>query len=137
MAQQLTTKRVYAPLKARKTDEFRDIPIPRYLAAKVAGHVPQPDGYPFAAVDRRQYNRWFNDARDRAGIPDRFTPHSLRHVFASVALSHGVSISDIGAWLGHRSIQLTFGTYGHLAPSAWDKTRNALDEEYESRVDES
>jgi integrase len=61
-----------------------------------------------------------------------FTPHGLRHVFASVSLQAGVPITDVSKWLGHRDINVTFGTHGPLVPSAWDKAREALDTEYQA-----
>jgi integrase len=37
----------------------------------------------------------FTAARKVAGLPASFTPHSLRHVFASVALANGVPLTDV------------------------------------------
>jgi integrase len=46
--------------------------------------------------------------------------HSLRHFFASWAIEHGFSAKRLQALLGQSSIQMTFGTYGHLFPSLED-----------------
>jgi hypothetical protein len=45
------------------------------------------------------YERFMN-AAEKAGIPAGFTPHSLRHAFASAMLSKGVPITDVAHWLG-------------------------------------
>lgn len=47
-----------------------------------------------------------------AGLPRHFTPHSLRHSFASILLAAGVSPVYVQEQLGHKSIELTVGTYG-------------------------
>jgi integrase len=70
-----------------------------------------------------------NAARN-AGIPAGFTPHSLRHAFASAMLSKGVPITDVAHWLGHRDVRVTFRIYGHLVPSAAARAITVLDEEY-------
>ncbi|MFI5017732.1 MAG: tyrosine-type recombinase/integrase, partial [Dongiales bacterium] len=56
-----------------------------------------------------------------------FTPHSLRHAFVSALLSHGVPITDVATWLGHRNINVTYATYGHLVPDSEDYLRGLLD----------
>jgi integrase len=114
------------PLKHRKDGDYRDIPVPSYVGELAKGHEA------FAPVNRRMYTLWFSRAKAEAGIAKGFTPHSLRHVFASVALANGISITDVSRWLGHASIQTTFSIYGHLVPSSWDAAREALDKEYGS-----
>jgi integrase len=128
------------PLKHRKPGEYRQIPCPGYVQDAVADHVARygtRDGYLFAGtrvpyVMHRSYHKAFSLAAAGAGIPAGFTPHSLRHVFASSLLAQGVPITDVAEWLGHRSIQVTYGVYGHLVPSAWDSARSALDAEYDA-----
>jgi integrase len=67
----------------------------------------------------------------RAGIPVGFTPHSLRHVYASEMLVEGgVDITEVARFLGHRDINETYRTYGHLLPNANDKAMAALDAEF-------
>jgi integrase len=117
-----------APMKHRDKDDFRDIPAPGY----VLDQLPDTPGPLFPPVTRRQFGSWFNKARDTAGLPANFTPHTLRHVFASVALAGGIPITDVSKWLGHRSIQITYAIYGHLVPASWDRARNVLDEEWKA-----
>lgn len=116
-----------APLKHRKEGDYRDIPVPEYVLAKM------PDGWTgFPPVNRRTFQKRFNSARDQAGLPVDFTPHTLRHIFASVCLAGTIPITDVSAWLGHRNIQTTYRIYGHLVPASWDRARNVLDEEWKA-----
>ena len=119
------------PLKHRKAGEYRDIPVPAYLWEMVKN---LPDGY-FFKVDGKfptysSYRHSFNLNASKAGIPASFTPHSLRHAFVSALLSHGVPITDVAAWLGHRNINVTYAIYGHLVPSSLGRAQEALNAEY-------
>jgi integrase len=119
------------PLKHRKTGEYRDIPVPVYLWAMVKD---LPDGYLFMAdglLPRYSaYRHAFNTHARKAGIPAGFTPHSLRHAFVSALLSRGVPITDVAKWLGHRNINVTYATYGHLVPSSLGRALDVLNAEY-------
>ena len=53
-----------------------------------------------------------------AGLPD-LTLHELRHTFASIMLHEWhVPPAVVQEMLGHESITLTMGLYGHLFPGA-------------------
>jgi integrase len=117
----------HLPLKHRGRDDYRDIPIPQFV---LDARPRNFQGFP--PCSHRAYSAWFNRARDRAGIGKHFTPHSLRHQFASACLAGGIPITDVSKWLGHRNIQTTFGIYGHLVPASWDRVRGVLDEEWSS-----
>ena len=52
-------------------------------------------------------------ARTDAGVPDRATPHSLRHSFATHLIEEGVSIRQVQRFLGHTNINTTM-IYTHL-----------------------
>jgi integrase len=124
------------PLKHRKPGEYREVPVPGYVREAIAGHLDEYGaGYLFIGhrapyVLHRSYLRAFTKAASDAGIPAGFTPHSLRHVFASSLLSAGVPITDVSKWLGHRDINVTHQIYSHLMPSAWGRAAEALDAEY-------
>jgi integrase len=127
----------FKPLKFRLEGEFRDIPLPEYVAEAIdkhiAGHGTTPDGYLFQGrvhklVIRRSYQEDFGRAAARSGLPPEFTPHSLRHCYASTALAQGIPITEVARWLGHRSIETTHQIYGHLIPTSWDRARAALDD---------
>ncbi len=46
-------------------------------------------------------------AAGKARLPSEFIPQSLRHFYASTALAHGIPITEVPRWLGHKSIQVT------------------------------
>jgi integrase len=52
----------------------------------------------------------------KASLPSHFTPHCLRHTYASLMLQQGESIVYVQRQLGHASIQLTVDTYGKWLP---------------------
>lgn len=70
-------------------------------------------------------------AAKEAGIPEGFTPHSLRHAYASAMLERGVNITELATFLGHKDINVTHQIYGHLLPSAAKRAVAALDAEYQ------
>ncbi|MFE9295162.1 tyrosine-type recombinase/integrase [Streptomyces niveus] len=77
------------------------------------------------------YGYHWRKACAAAGVvtPDmkpKYTPHSLRHFFASTALANGVPIHEVSRWLGHRNIKTTVDTYGHLVPEAWDRCPDVM-----------
>jgi integrase len=45
-----------------------------------------------------------------------FGPHTLRHVYASLQISQGVSPKRLQKLMGHATLKLTLDTYGHLWP---------------------
>jgi integrase len=122
-----------APLKHRVEGEFRDVPVPGYVWAIVKD---LPDGYLFRDGDGGRfpsYNTYlkaFTREAEAAQIPEGFTPHSLRHAFVSALLARNVPITDVAQWLGHRDINETYRTYGHLVPSAAARAVSVLDAEY-------
>jgi integrase len=126
VTEQVNTKGEHASLKARREGDFRDVPCPAY----VADAIGQGTGYVFPPIPRATLDYRFRHARDAAGLPSDFTWHSLRHVYASVALSQGIPLLDVSRYLGHRSISVTADLYGHLVPVASERARNVLDAEH-------
>jgi len=116
-----------------KTDHVRIIDIPpslvgllkEYRSGQEAGEIHRHDPWIFPAESATEEGRPFNDrnfqqrhwdsAVERAGVP-RFTPHGLRHLFASHLLQKGVEISYVSKQLGHASIYTTINTYTHFLP---------------------
>ncbi|MDO0925918.1 tyrosine-type recombinase/integrase [Streptomyces sp. TG1A-8] len=136
----------FVPLKHRTADEYRDVPTPTFLDQEIGNHLKrwgtvEVDGVEalFAPRERGKgkmptastYGYHWRKACVAAGVvtPDkkpRYTPHSLRHFFASTALANGVPIHEVSRWLGHRNIKTTVDTYGHLVPEAWDRCRDVM-----------
>jgi integrase len=53
--------------------------------------------------------------------------HALRHFYASVLFSQGVSIKELAAYIGHNDPGFTLRTYTHLVPSSFERARTAVD----------
>lgn len=54
--------------------------------------------------------------------------HSLRHTAVSLMIAHeGLNPKQLSSVIGHASIQLTYDTYGHLMPDAFDGFGARLD----------
>ena len=91
-------------------------------AAECAWIFPAADREPMPHVTPQQA---FARIMKAAGLPGRFSCHSLRHTYASLLLADGVSPAYVQEQLGHASIELTVGTYGRWlrkkAPGAVDR----------------
>jgi integrase len=83
---------------------------------------PGEDGEPMPHVTAEAA---FKRALSVASLPGHFSPHSLRHTYASLMLADGTSPAYVQEQLGHASIELTVGTYGRWlrkrAPGAVDR----------------
>jgi len=77
-----------------------------YVFVHLAGRRP---GWPmdYAAVDRL-----VRRLRARSGV--HFTPHELRHTYATELLRRGVAVEIVQRLLGHASVSTTVDTYSHL-----------------------
>jgi len=78
-------------------------------------------------LDPHNVRRAFRKTLEAAGLPGHFTPHCLRHTYASLLLVAGVSIYYVQRQLGHASIQLTVDTYGKWLPAGNKAAVNLLD----------
>ena len=56
-----------------------------------------------------------------------FTPHSLRHTYASILLADGVSPIYVQEQLGHATTELTVSTYGRWLKKKAPDTLDRLD----------
>jgi integrase len=127
------------PLKHRRPGEYRDVPLPGYLAAMIAAHssdIGIRDGNGESryllppAIKQWRFRYAWRIGANKAGLPDSFTPHSLRHTWTSVMLASGIPITDVSRWLGHRDINLTHRIYGHLIPATVERASDAIDREF-------
>jgi Phage integrase family len=71
------------------------------------------DGRPLVA---RTVDRILQRVLRAAGLPAHFTPHCLRHTYASLLLVDGVSPVYVQRQLGHTSIAMTCDLYGRWLP---------------------
>ena len=66
-------------------------------------------------------------ARKKAGLPDEFTMHELRHFLATALIHRGASVKTVQLALGHSNPMITLNRYTHESPDALDRTRALLD----------
>jgi len=120
-----------------KTGRSRAVPIPEVLVPDLLDQLTRRTGLePGALLFTSEasgfvshalwYRRHFKPAVSRAGLPDGLRYHDLRHTYASLLIAEGAHPRAIMERLGHSSIQVTLGTYGHLFPT--------LDEALTSRL---
>jgi integrase len=79
-------------------------------------------------VDGSKVRKVFRRALKRAGLALHFTPHCLRHTFASLLLQQGESPQYVQRQLGHSSITLTVDLYGKWLPMGNKEAVNRLDD---------
>ncbi|MFJ8374427.1 site-specific integrase [Streptomyces sp. NPDC094461] len=116
----------YAPLKHRKEGEWRGIPVPKSLLPLIPdlpirnaiGGLPYPD------LLRKSWDR----AIKRIDLPP-YNPHDLRHKWATVTLTSGVSPHEVSRRLGHRSIKVAadeYGQYGRPTREGRERSRQVV-----------
>ncbi len=79
-------------------------------------------------LDHTNVEKAFKRVLKAAGLPLHFTPHCLRHTFASLLLQAGVGPVYVQRQLGHASIQLTVDTYGKWLPMGNKAAVDRLDD---------
>lgn len=93
---------VWAALMALRNNSASDAPV---FASRKGGHL-----------DPAQVHRIIKDAAAKAGLPDSFSAHWLRHAHASHSIDRGAPIHLVQATLGHSSVATT-GRYLHARPT--------------------
>jgi integrase len=53
------------------------------------------------------WTRFWNMARDAAGLPEGFTPYNARHTGISWAIDKGVDLQKVRQRAGHGSLEVT------------------------------
>jgi integrase len=85
-------------------------------------------------VDGSRVRKAFARVLAAAGLPPHFTPHCLRHTFASLLLQQSESPAYVQRQLGHASIKLTVDTYGKWLPMGNKAAVDRLDDSSGSKV---
>ena len=123
-----------------KTYQRRAVPIPQALVAELTTHLAGKSGTDFVFTSSgggplrhsNFYARHFKPAVLRAGLPEATRFHDLRHSYAAMLIAEGAHPRAIMERLGHSTIQVTLGTYGHVFPSLEASLTAALDDVYRS-----
>ncbi|MGE0138504.1 MAG: tyrosine recombinase XerC [Ilumatobacteraceae bacterium] len=121
---------------ATKTYERRNVPVPAALIDQLVHHIAGkgPDDFVFESPDggpvrhSNWYPRHFKPAVVRAGLPDGTRFHDLRHTYAAMLIAQGAHPRAMMERLGHSTIQVTLGTYGHLFPNLEESLDHALNQ---------
>ena len=71
-------------------------------------------GYPIGAKTIREQ---MSECLRRAGLPQQFTPHSLRHTYTSLMAEAGADLEYIQRQLGHVKDRMTRTVYLHITES--------------------
>lgn len=129
---------ILRPCKHRKPGDYRDVPLPSWLLERINQHVAEFGTtdylFPAYAVNGswpQKLTHKMKNGAERAGCP-KVHFHMLRHMYASTLLTNGIPITDVAAFLGHRSIALTHAVYGHFMPSGNARAREASARAYEA-----
>ena len=81
-------------------------------------------GLPLSAGNMRRSLRRLGAV---AHIPPPFTPHDLRHTYATMMLEMDVHLTIVQKQLGHSSIRVTSDIYSHLSNRVQDTAGAAMD----------
>jgi integrase/recombinase XerD len=114
----------YVPVHPAMIQELRqywkDHRHPRWLFPST------PDRASKSAMDVATVQRAVQVARAQLGLPQKVTPHTLRHCYATHLLEEGVSLRLISQFLGHSSLDTT-AIYTHLTSTTEAQARQALE----------
>jgi integrase len=95
----------------------RWVAVPEWVMSEVLETCPPDDRTPerrvFLGATRQVLGMAMRNACKVAGIPN-YSPHDLRHRYASVQIARGVPVTDLAAQLGHARKSLTLDTYSHV-----------------------
>jgi len=83
--------------------------------------------------DPANIRRSLSSVLKKAALPPHFTPHGLRHTFASLLLQAGGDLYYVSRMLGHADIGLTVSTYGSWLTTRADRVRSTCSTARRSR----
>jgi integrase len=141
IARAITRGRIQ-PCKTTAQGEFHYVDMPTELAEELktweaaclgealAAGLPRPQwlfpattGSPRRRIleghldETSRLSRAFKRTLMKAGLPLHFSPHCLRHTYATHQLAAGESIYYVQRQLRHADIRMTVGTYGSWLPA--------------------
>jgi integrase len=85
------------------------------------------------AMRRTYFSRfeWRPAVAKAEGAPASTGMHDLRHYYASLLIQHRESVKTVHRRLGHATAAETLDTYSHLWPDSDDRTREAVDADFD------
>ena len=116
-------------VKAWRLARGPSVPILVDGARKVGRLLPAPPGLPFGTLwgyhdfrrelwlplmQRAGLAQLRSDKKGKKRRVPAFSPHTLRHVYASLAIESGVTPKRLQALMGHATLAMTMDLYGHL-----------------------
>lgn len=115
----------------------RELPVSSGLLDTIRPHLPEdPDAYLMPAANRlgrvepRRLQEQLERACARVGCP-RYTPHAIRHYWATMRLSEGWAPSQVARYLGHADDTMVRKLYGrHIVD---DVLRSIADASWRAR----
>ncbi len=125
-----------------KTHQARVVPLPRFVADELDAHLdsrpPGAEALVFVnsvggPIGLRNFRRTLGAAAAAAGLPEWFTPYSLRHTCASLLAQQGVPVTTAAAILGHDPAMF-LRVYSHLYPDDLRGAAAVLDAARESET---
>jgi site-specific recombinase XerD len=105
-----------------KGDRQRTVPIPETVFTEVLAYLHERGGRRgplfrtaerHARLQERHVSEVVRQAAERAGLPGKITPRTLRHSYATHLMDAGVDLAVISSLMGHRSPSET-GVYLHV-----------------------
>lgn len=119
------TKLVIMPPKSESS--VREIPLPKQLVSVLKSFASAPETFVLSANEKplepRTLQYRFAAILDNANLPS-VTFHSLRHAFATNAISLGFDVKTLSEILGHSKVEITLNRYVH---SSMDRKRACME----------
>jgi integrase len=101
----------------KTTAARRWVAVPEWLMEEIGTTVPPDDRVPerrvFPGATRQVLGMAMRRGCQAAGLA-LYSPHDLRHRYASVKVREGLPVTELAAQLGHARKSLTLDTYSHV-----------------------